>query len=113
DALERASRDADPRDRARIAGQSARGGEPDRDARRPLEKVPPAVPLRLRLWGGRQRILAAFTQIVHSNLLHTSDWPDAGPERISEPHLHSEEASGAILGTCMQRFQVSSELPTR
>ena len=34
-----------------------------------------------------------------------------GPERISEPHLLSGEASGAILRTCMQRFQLGSAKP--
>ena len=64
-----AARDADPRDSRCIPGQGACDRQPDCDSCGPLQEIAPVVPLGLRLGGGRQRFLAAFTQIVHSNLL--------------------------------------------
>ena len=97
---------ADPRDCAGGSGQRAGGRQPDRDACGPLEELAPAVPGRLRLRVGRQRILAAFTQIVHSNLLLHPDWPDARAGAHIRASLLAGEASGAILGTYMQRIQL-------
>ena len=105
-----AAREADPRGSSGISGQCACDRQPDRDARGPLEELAPAVRRGLRLGVGRQRFLAAFTQIVHSNLLLHRIGPMPGPERISEPHLLAGEASGAILRTCMQRFQLRSAM---
>ena len=58
-------------------------------------------------------IPAAFTQIVHSNLLLHTDWPDARAGAHIRASLLAGEASGAILGTYMQRIQLSSSAAYR
>ena len=101
---------ADPRRRDGVSGERTGGRQPDRDACGPLEELAPAVRCRLGLRVGRQRIRGC----VHPNRPQQPPSP-SGLARCSGRSAYPSltacgEASGAILGTYMQRIQVESTL---
>ena len=107
DAVERfrAARHADARGSDGGARECPGSRHGERDACRLLEELAPALACLVRRRLGRQRIVAAFTQIVHSNLLL-----HPGLARCPGRSEHPLAGGGqrAILCTEMQRSQVES-----